>query len=655
MEASIGNPAAVGQFILNVISGAATGSTDDLTLQNKVAVAGFMTTAVQADGATWTSAIAAESKTVLAATTDASTGAGSPTVEDAAFTAFMATLGYGPNIINLTNIPETYTATVAMTVFNSPGVATVEIPGVNIGLPTNDLVTGDVLNDSFGDGTLNLTIPTTSLLNPDFAGDVTMTGIATVNILALAPYGGPGSPSGFAGPISGIKTINYLGGSDTFQAGAPGGAGLLTAPTTVNIDTFSPPFTDVPTPIILFIAAAAASASNSLSVTLGNAVNGNYGVAGASALSLQWLRDAGSSTAAVPDTSYGTLSITSNAPTPTSGFGAELQLSNNGFSGLATLNLLGATTFAVGSGGFNGAAFFTTTFEKLATINASGMTGGSVTISGASAGGANYQLATNGVATDGFFGALGGLLTGDTALTSFKGDPDGPNFLDVSSLSAAQLAALVATGNTASGVINQIVETNAVVGTTSAATWAGVTNFQQIDIDFTGGATSINAALLPTSVTDLFYLTSATGAVTVTNAPVTFTIDTGDASVGNNLTVTSAAAVDATAMLTVIVGSDIAGIGNIAGDNVIGTLKVSGEATVDISAESTHGLVPDVIDTLTLLPTLAELVNISGNDALSIGNGISTARLLARFSQNLKPAPTRALTMEATMFAIGAN
>ena len=60
LEASIGNPAAVGQFILNVISGAATGSTDDLTLQNKVAVAGFMTTAVQADGATWTSAIAAE-------------------------------------------------------------------------------------------------------------------------------------------------------------------------------------------------------------------------------------------------------------------------------------------------------------------------------------------------------------------------------------------------------------------------------------------------------------------------------------------------------------------------------------------------------------------------------------------------------------------
>jgi hypothetical protein len=43
LVANVGNPQATGGFIINVISGAATGGSDDLTLQNTVAVASFIT------------------------------------------------------------------------------------------------------------------------------------------------------------------------------------------------------------------------------------------------------------------------------------------------------------------------------------------------------------------------------------------------------------------------------------------------------------------------------------------------------------------------------------------------------------------------------------------------------------------------------------
>ena len=50
--ASVGNPQAVGQFILNIISGAPAGSNDDLTVHNKVDVAAFITDEVTLHGLT---------------------------------------------------------------------------------------------------------------------------------------------------------------------------------------------------------------------------------------------------------------------------------------------------------------------------------------------------------------------------------------------------------------------------------------------------------------------------------------------------------------------------------------------------------------------------------------------------------------------------
>ena len=47
LVANIGKPQAIGDFIINVISGAATGGADDLTLQAKVAVATYITNSAQ--------------------------------------------------------------------------------------------------------------------------------------------------------------------------------------------------------------------------------------------------------------------------------------------------------------------------------------------------------------------------------------------------------------------------------------------------------------------------------------------------------------------------------------------------------------------------------------------------------------------------------
>ena len=92
LVANIGNPHAIGDFIINVISGAATGGADDLTLQAKVQVATFITNSASVSGLTWNSAIQSEAAVLIAATTNASSGAGSVATQEAAWNAYFASL-----------------------------------------------------------------------------------------------------------------------------------------------------------------------------------------------------------------------------------------------------------------------------------------------------------------------------------------------------------------------------------------------------------------------------------------------------------------------------------------------------------------------------------------------------------------------------------
>lgn len=102
------SPQAIGEMILNIISGAPTGSADDLTLQNKVQVASYITNFVGANGLTWTPTLQAEAAALVAATTNASSGAGSASFEEAAFQTFLTTQ---PTTYNLTTGVDVVTAT----------------------------------------------------------------------------------------------------------------------------------------------------------------------------------------------------------------------------------------------------------------------------------------------------------------------------------------------------------------------------------------------------------------------------------------------------------------------------------------------------------------------------------------------------------------
>ena len=125
------------------------------------------------------------------------------------------------------------------------------------------------------------------------------------------------------------------------------------------------------------------------------------------------------------------------------------------------------------------------------------------------------------------FGGDNGLLEGNTAFNSFKGG-GGVNLLDVSSLNPGQVAKLTASGNTTSQ--NQLVVTNAVANSTvgSALTFAGITNFQQLDVTGIGG--TINLANIPAAMAlnEIFYLTTATNSVTILNQTAALTVDVED-------------------------------------------------------------------------------------------------------------------------------
>jgi S-layer protein len=146
LVANVGNPQATGGFIINVISGAATGGTDDQNLQAKVQVATFITNNAFSSGLTWNSEIQAESVALIGATTNASSGAGSVATEEAAWTSFLASLP-----ITLTTGPDNIVVTYSkMIVGTGNGAGATFTPGDSINgngqtgltLVVSDLSTG---------------------------------------------------------------------------------------------------------------------------------------------------------------------------------------------------------------------------------------------------------------------------------------------------------------------------------------------------------------------------------------------------------------------------------------------------------------------------------------------------------------------------------
>ncbi|MGA9210819.1 MAG: hypothetical protein WB347_23725, partial [Terriglobales bacterium] len=171
LVANIGNPQAIGDFIINVISGAATGGADDLTLQAKVAVASFITNNAAAAGLTWNSTFQAESVALVAATTSAASGAGSVASQEAAWTSFVSA--------------------------NFPNVLTTGVDNIII-----------TANNTTVDGTFGGAAPTFT------PGDNINGGSTTGDTLSLVDQatGGTGNPTAVPATVSNIATLTIFSG-----------------------------------------------------------------------------------------------------------------------------------------------------------------------------------------------------------------------------------------------------------------------------------------------------------------------------------------------------------------------------------------------------------------------------------------------------------
>ena len=359
------------------------------------------------------------------------------------------------------------TATTAGAIFQADPAA--GVLGLN-----NTLNTGDNLQDTVGDGTLNFTavLATAGLLaNPGYATGVTMNGISTLNTTNQANLLGIGLlPSGFQGNITGLTTVNDgfngIGSVAGVQLGNTG-QGLNTVLQTVNINQFSGnPLTTGFLPVFAgYIAASKGSTTNSLAVNL----NGNIGTTKAAAIiSIASDGPAGTAGAGNANLSYGTQ--TYNTGTNTATF-LQLEAQTGGFLGaiIPAPSVDGTTTFAFKGGGTLAVGQdFAGDHQNVQDINAAATTG-SVFITGATSGVATQAFATT--ANPGWlFGSAAGFLDdtgtgGAFELTSFKLGT-GKNTLDVSSASVAQVAALTTTPGANTLTTNEIIVNDAVATTT---------------------------------------------------------------------------------------------------------------------------------------------------------------------------------------------
>ena len=505
LNAAKGSPTAVGQMILNIISGA-TG-TDDTVIKNRVDVATDFTTQAANAGTTWNAAAAAQSSAELATVTDT---AASVTAAKAATTAFIATAP-GPQL-NFTLGIDALTTSAQNANFNAQLIFN---PGT--GLLVQSLQTGDSAVDTAPLSTTGNGGTFTATLNSVAVTPlVTLQGIPTHSVTSItAGSGYTGNTTG----VSGLVTLNNNNSTASLTIGSAGagidkggvaattttGATLLS---TVNVNSVTAGATTV------FVnTAALAGAADSLSIN----ATGTFGATGA--LNTVSVKNDTAAAGAAANT-YETITVGAS--------GATFMNLADGTSGIlstTTLNVTGAGATTLSGGGI------AENFSLLKTINASTQTGG---------------LTVTGLAT----GATG-LLAG-AVLTSFKGGT-GADSVDLSFMTAAQLQAITATNLdggtgtardtlvlsnaelTGTGTVNQtgfeIISSTLLTGTMDYSKWG--TGIDTLAV--TGAAASQAAAFTINNLTSGF---TTTLGVTEAGTAFAFTWNAAGTGLTDSLTIT---------------------------------------------------------------------------------------------------------------------
>ena len=481
LTAASGNPTAIGNFILNVISGA-TG-TDSTFITNKVDVAKDFTTKATNANTAWTATVQSQSiNEIIATTTDASV-----VTQKAATDTFIASAP-GP-ALDLTVNTDTLASGATNASFN--GALFFNAPS---GTFFQTLTTGDNLTATGTGASM------TAVLNTA-ATAVTTTGIARME---LANAFGAAALTGLGTGITGVTTLSNVASTTAglLTVGATGGGGLKTALTTMNVTGSAV----VGATSALIAAAALTGTADALAIN----VTGAFGTA-AAPLQMAFGTDGTAGTVAAVQNSYETVNLSTTAVTGVNlgGVGAA--------QSTTTLNITGAGLTTVHGGA-------TDNFSKLTTINASTQTGG-VTITGDTTAGTGLLLNTTNV------------------LTSFKGGT-GVDSLDISNFTAAQVQAFTAT-NLDGGLGRDTLILGAAAAQTTTAlnatgfeiiSLAGATS-GTYDISKLGtgvdsiafaSATAATAALVVTNATNGFTVTG-TGGFLNTNPTLNITGPTGAA------------------------------------------------------------------------------------------------------------------------------
>jgi hypothetical protein len=512
LQANAGDPTKIGQFILNVVSGATPGGVDDLTLQNKVAVASFITNSATTGGLTWTASLAAESAALVSATTSASTGSGSVAVQEALWTTYLHPAGPPANTFTLTTTQDNDTTGSGNDLYLAPLVGnkpTLTSLDTLIDGGTNNLLhaffnAGGTIGGLTIQGIQTWTFENTS------SGAVSLLGAAGTAFGGSGPLGGPAN--------AGVQTINYqnsLTGSMNIGA-ATTGAGVQSLLTNVNFTN------NVASTMNVFVTKGIFTGADTLTVNVTNAgpVSVNVGPDTGAAGYLNWVVNIGDSNT-VDSVSLGATSAT-NAHTVT----LADTLGSNG----------GVILYSV--------AGHSADWAHVATVSGAGLAG-SFTVTG---------LET-GIGT--------GFLSEDaTALTSITGGA-GPTLFDLTAYTATA-AQLTINGGT-NTVGNQVDLNSGVVDT--AVGFAGFSGEQIVgDVDTPTGILGgeINIAFFPGIAEIVLKNASGFGSAsqsadfTITNAPNTFLFNFQDDNMNGHSFAISAAG-SATSALTVWLGDPGAG------------------------------------------------------------------------------------------------
>ncbi len=481
----------------------------------------------------------------------------------------------------------------------------------------NTLSVGDKIVETGTGNSLTATFAAGGSSLPQPSG-LNISGVQTFNLTDLVGS----TTTTLSGSIAGLTTVNdnsstTPSGVSTLALGAAG-LGLTTALTNVTISGATTNHS--------FSATVLASALSGTTDSIAVSINGNFG-----AKSLL----GGSSTLTIaPDSGtngYETFALTVAGP------GDYIDLSQGTGTSLNTITLAGS-----GNVELDAATGFASNFKNVTTIDAStGNDTGNITITG--------FLDKGGISGAGIGQGSGvGLLSSDTSLTSVKLG-GGNDIIDLSNLTLAQ-EAKITTLDGGTGA-DTVVFSNALLNSIST-TALTETNFETIGINYTGGATTIDASKLGTGITTLKDFNSETGAsVTLNNVATGFTFDAEQ--FGNSAALSVTQGGTGTSDVFNLIEGSTAGTGT---HGNLGSVSITGFETVNIiaqggSGDATADVFGSIIETVT--GTAAAVININGTQNVTsgtieelIGTGAS-----APTSSTLAIADTGAVTFLGTNIA----